>query len=167
MRDPFEFAGICRGGGRRDGLRFGNIKVNARRHVVRVLLDGQDITMHEDRRTRWNSNRRLRRYRSSRYRAATSRLNSARSPAPLQLHTKSGTNGLHGVAFTFVRNEDLNAAKPTPFRRSADQHTSPYRGQELCGGIGGPWSSQNIQGRNKTFSLPTGTVPDFRVEPAM
>ena len=159
MRDPFEFAGIMPGvvGGVTAPAGSANIKVNGSPATsYRVLLDGQDITnANEDPSHTLEQQPAVEALQeftlqSSNFSAEFGQI----TGGLFNFTTKSGTNGLHGVAFTFVRNEDLNAGKAyTISPDQPTQHTrSVSRARNYGGGIGGPVVIPKIyNGRNKTF----------------
>ena len=159
MRDPFEFAGTMPGvvGGVTAPAGSANIKVNGSPATsYRVLLDGQDITnANEDPSHTLEQQPAVEALQeftlqSSNFSAEFGQI----TGGLFNFTTKSGTNGLHGVAFTFVRNEDLNAGKAyTISPDQPTQHTrSISRARNYGGGIGGPVVIPKIyNGRNKTF----------------
>ena len=159
VRDPFEFAGIMPGvvGGVTAPAGSANIKVNGSPATsYRVLLDGQDITnANEDPSHTLEQQPAVEALQeftlqSSNFSAEFGQI----TGGLFNFTTKSGTNGLHGVAFTFVRNEDLNAGKAyTISPDQPTQHTRPVsRAKNYGGGIGGPVVIPKIyNGRNKTF----------------
>ncbi len=60
--------------------------------------------------------------------------------------TKSGTNQLHGSAWEFLRNNDLDA------RNTFYTSVTPYRQNQFGVAVGGPvWFPKIYNGRNKTF----------------
>jgi hypothetical protein len=157
MRDPFEFAGIMPGvvGGVTAPAGSANIKVNGSPATsYRVLLDGQDITnANEDPSHTLEQQPAVEALQeftlqSSNFSAEFGQI----TGGLFNFTTKSGSNGLHGVAFTFVRNEDLNAGQAYTIR-NGDKHLDPAsKMKNYGGGIGGPVVIPKIyNGRNKTF----------------
>jgi len=151
-----------------------NIKVNGSPATsYRVLLDGQDITnANEDPSHTLEQQPAVEALQeftlqSSNFSAEFGQI----TGGLFNFTTKSGTNGLHGVAFTFVRNEDLNAGKAyTISPDQPTQHTrSVSRARNYGGGIGGPVVIPKIyNGRNKTFFFANLELyRTFGVEPAM
>jgi hypothetical protein len=159
VRDPFAFSGTMPGvvGGVTAPAGSANIKVNGSPATsYRVLLDGQDITnANEDPSHTLEQQPAVEALQeftlqSSNFSAEFGQI----TGGLFNFTTKSGTNGLHGVAFTFVRNEDLNAGKAyTISPDQPTQHTrSVSRARNYGGGIGGPVVIPKIyNGRNKTF----------------
>jgi len=159
VRDPFEFAGIMPGvvGGVTAPAGSANIKVNGSPATsYRVLLDGQDITnANEDPSHTLEQQPAVEALQeftlqSSNFSAEFGQI----TGGLFNFTTKSGSNGLHGVAFTFIRNEDLNAGQSLHhFADQPTQHTRPVsRAKNYGGGIGGPVVIPKIyNGRNKTF----------------
>jgi hypothetical protein len=158
VRDPFGFSSIMPGvvGGTTAPAGSANIKVNGSPATsYRVLLDGQDIT---------NSNQdpshtleqqpaveALQEFtlQSSNFSAEFGQI----TGGLYNFTSKSGTNGLHGVGFVFVRNEDLNAGKPYSTSGPGGHLLRPRtRGRNYGGAIGGPVVIPKLyNGRNKTF----------------
>jgi hypothetical protein len=74
--------------------------------------------------------------------------------------TKSGTNELHGSAFLFERNRNLQAL-PATFDR--DLPTPPFDREQVGGSVGGPfrrdraWWFSSFEFRDQNASLQTGT----------
>ena len=157
VRDPFEFSGIMPGvvGGTTAPAGSANIKINGGPATgYRVLLDGQDITnANEDPSHTLEQQPAVEALQeftlqTSNFAAEFGQV----SDGLFNFTTKSGTNGLHGVAFTFVRNEDLNAGEAYTIR-NGDDHLRPVaRQKNYGGGIGGPVVIPKVyNGRNKTF----------------
>jgi hypothetical protein len=81
--------------------------------------------------------------------------------AIINLAIKSGTNGLHGEVFDFLRNDALNA------RDFFAKTRAPYKSNQFGGLIGGPIIRNNLfffvdyqhlisnQGQTNTLTLPT------------
>jgi len=158
VRDPLGFSMIMPGvvGGTTAPAGSANIKVNGSPATsFRVLLDGQDIT---------NSNQdpshtleqqpaveALQEFtlQSSNFSAEFGQI----TGGLYNFATKSGTNGLHGVAFVFNRNEDLNAGKPYSSSGPGGHLLRPKtRARNYGGAIGGPVIIPKLyDGRNKTF----------------
>ena len=69
------------------------------------------------------------------------------SGAQVDMVVKSGANQVHGSAYEFLRNNDLNA------RQFFDRVSPPpYRVNQFGGTVGGPlWIPKIYNGRNKTF----------------
>jgi len=68
--------------------------------------------------------------------------------------SKSGTNKLHGTAFNYLENEDLDAGQPFNYTSSADnQKVNPVQRQlDFGGSLGGPVVIPHLyNGHNKTF----------------
>ena len=157
MRDPFEFSGIMPGvvGGVTAPAGSANIRVNGSPATsYRVLLDGQDITnANEDPSHTLEQQPAVEALQeftlqSSNFSAEFGQI----TGGLFNFTTKSGTNGLHGVAFTFVRNEDLNAGQAYTIRNGTDHLRPVSRAKNYGGGIGGPVIIPKIyNGRNKTF----------------
>jgi len=64
--------------------------------------------------------------------------------------SKSGTNGLHGTAYEFLRNEKLDANQW--FRNSTKQGRQIYKQHDFGAAVGGPvWIPKVYNGRDKTF----------------
>jgi hypothetical protein len=157
MRDPFEFSGIMPGvvGGVTAPAGSASIKINGGPATAyRVLLDGQDITnANEDPSHTLEQQPAVEALQeftlqTSNFAAEFGQV----ADGLFNFTTKSGTNGLHGVAFTFVRNEDLNAGQAYTIR-NGNQHLDPAsKMKNYGGGIGGPVVIPKIyNGRNKTF----------------
>lgn len=72
--------------------------------------------------------------------------------------SKSGTNQLHGTAFTFLRNTALDAKNPT------DQSVETYRQNQFGGTVGGPIARNKLfffadyQGTRTTQGISTGKI---------
>jgi Carboxypeptidase regulatory-like domain len=65
--------------------------------------------------------------------------------------TKSGTNQLHGAAYEYMTNEDLNAQRPY-FTPTVPQTNPRSRKHDFGGTIGGPvYIPKVYNGKNKTF----------------
>ena len=65
--------------------------------------------------------------------------------------TKSGTNQLHGGAYEYMTNEDLNAQRPY-FTPTVPQTNPRSRKHDFGGTIGGPvYIPKLYNGKNKTF----------------
>jgi len=157
MRDPFEFSGIMPGvvGGVTAPAGSANIKVNGGPATgYRVLLDGQDITnANEDPSHTLEQQPAVESLQEFTLQTSNFAAEFGQVANGLfNFTTKSGTNGLHGVAFTFVRNEDLNAGEAYTIR-NGDQHLDPASKMKNYGGaIGGPVVIPKVyNGRNKTF----------------
>src|SRR5271157_4589611 len=159
MRDPFEFSGMMPGevGGVTAPAGSANIRVNGSPATTyRVLLDGQDITnANEDPSHTLEQQPAVEALQEFTLQASNYAAEFGQVTGGLyNFTTKSGTNGLHGVAFTFIRNEDLNAGRAyTISPDQPTQHTrSVSRAKNYGGGIGGPVVIPKIyNGRNKTF----------------
>ena len=64
--------------------------------------------------------------------------------------SKGGTNELHGAAWEFLRNDQLDARNP--FRDEFRSSPSPLRFNQFGGAVGGPLYIPKVyDGRNKTF----------------
>jgi len=157
VRDPFEFAGMMPGvtGGVTSPAGSANIRVNGSPATAyRVLLDGNDITnANEDPSHTLEQQPAVEALQEFTLQASNYSAEFGQITGGLfNFTTKSGTNGIHGVAFTFVRNEDLNAGKAYTVT-SGNQHLDPVsRAKNYGGGIGGPVVIPKIyNGRNKTF----------------
>jgi hypothetical protein len=157
LRDPFEFSGIMPGvvGGVTAPAGSANIKVNGGPATgYRVLLDGQDITnANEDPSHTLEQQPAVESLQEFTLQTSNFAAEFGQVANGLfNFTTKSGTNGLHGVAFTFVRNEDLNAGEAYTIR-NGDQHLDPASKMKNYGGaIGGPVVIPKLyNGRNKTF----------------
>jgi len=71
--------------------------------------------------------------------------------AHLNLLTKSGTNSLHGAAFEFLRNSDMDAR---PFFLSPAARKAPLHQNQFGFEVGGPVVIPKLyDGRNKTFFM--------------
>jgi hypothetical protein len=157
LRTPLGFSMIMPGvvGGTTAPAGSTNIKVNGSPATsFRVLLDGQDITN-----TNQDASHTLEQQpavealqeftlQSSNFSAEFGQI----TGGLYNFTTKSGTNGLHGVAFAYIRNEDLNAGKP--YSNSGNGHLvrTRSRGRNYGGSIGGPVIIPKLyDGRNKTF----------------
>ena len=65
--------------------------------------------------------------------------------------SKSGTNRLHGTAFNYLENEDLNAGQPFNYTKRP-QDTPVQRQLDFGGSFGGPVVIPHLyNGHNKTF----------------
>ena len=157
VRTPLGFSSIMPGvvGGTTAPAGSTNIKVNGSpANAYRVLLDGQDITN-----TNQDASHTLEQQpavealqeftlQSSNFSAEFGQI----TGGLYNFTTKSGTNGLHGVAFVFMKNEDLNAGRAYTSSGNG-HHLRPYsRGRNYGGSIGGPVVIPHLyNGRNKTF----------------
>src|SRR5580704_5469663 len=66
--------------------------------------------------------------------------------------SKSGTNRLHGTAFIYLENEDLNAGQPFNYTPSGEKYNPVQRELDFGGSFGGPVVIPHLyNGRNKTF----------------
>jgi hypothetical protein len=66
--------------------------------------------------------------------------------------SKSGTNRLHGTAFMYLENEDLNAGQPFNYTSSGQKYSPVQRQLDFGASAGGPvWIPHVYNGRNKTF----------------
>jgi Carboxypeptidase regulatory-like domain len=66
--------------------------------------------------------------------------------------SKSGTNRLHGTAFGYIENEDLNAGQPFNYTASGEKYNPVQRQLDFGGSFGGPVVIPHLyDGRNKTF----------------
>ncbi len=66
--------------------------------------------------------------------------------------SKSGTNQLHGTAFAYIENEDLNAGQPFNYTSSGQKYNPVQRQLDFGGSFGGPVVIPHLyNGRNKTF----------------
>ena len=66
--------------------------------------------------------------------------------------SKSGTNRLHGTAFIYLENEDLNAGQPFNYTASGQKYNPVQRQLDFGGSFGGPIVIPHVyNGRNKTF----------------
>jgi len=157
VRDPFGFSSIMPGvvGGTTAPAGSANIKVNGSPATsYRVLLDGQDITnANEDPSHTLEQQPAVEALQEFTLQASNFSAEFGQITGGLyNFTTKSGTNGLHGTAFVFVRNEDLGAGKP--YSNSGNGHLlrPTVRGRNYGGAIGGPVVIPHLyNGRNKTF----------------
>src|ERR1700729_3941520 len=66
--------------------------------------------------------------------------------------SKSGTNRLHGTAFMYLENEDLDAGQPFNYTSSGQKYNPVQRELDFGGSFGGPvWIPHVYNGHNKTF----------------
>jgi hypothetical protein len=66
--------------------------------------------------------------------------------------SKSGTNRLHGTAFGYIENEDLDAGQPFNYTASGQKYNPVERQLDFGGSFGGPVVIPHLyNGRNKTF----------------
>ena len=66
--------------------------------------------------------------------------------------SKSGTNRLHGTAFNYLENEDLDAGQPFNYTPSGQKYNPVQRQLDFGGSFGGPVVIPHLyNGRNKTF----------------
>jgi Carboxypeptidase regulatory-like domain len=66
--------------------------------------------------------------------------------------SKSGTNKVHGTAFGYIENEDLDAGQPFNYTSSGQKYNPVQRELDFGGSFGGPlWIPHLYNGRNKTF----------------
>src|ERR1700684_2718822 len=66
--------------------------------------------------------------------------------------SKSGTNKLHGTAFNYLENEDLDAGQPFNYTPSGEKYNPVQRQLDFGGSIGGPVVIPRLyNGHNKTF----------------
>jgi hypothetical protein len=66
--------------------------------------------------------------------------------------SKSGTNSLHGTAFNYLENEDLDAGQPFNNTSSGQKYNPVQRELDFGGSFGGPVLIPHLyNGRNKTF----------------
>jgi hypothetical protein len=66
--------------------------------------------------------------------------------------SKSGTNRLHGTAFMYLENEDLDAGQPFNYTSSGQKYNPVQRQLDFGGSFGGPvWIPHLYNGRAKTF----------------
>ena len=159
VRDPFAFAGTMPGvtGGVTGPAGSADIRVNGSPATTyRVLLDGQDITnANEDPSHTLEQQPAVEALQEFTLQASNYSAEFGQITGGLyNFTTKSGTNGLHGVAFTFIRNEDLNAGRAyTISPEQPTQHLrSVSRARNYGGSVGGPVVIPKIyNGRNKTF----------------
>jgi hypothetical protein len=157
VRDPFAFASIMPGvvGGTTAPAGSANIKVNGSPATAyKVLLDGQDITnTNQDPSHTLEQQPAVEALQEFTLQASNFSAEFGQITGGLfNLTTKSGTNGLHGVAFVFVRNEDLGAGKPYSSSGNGHLLRPRVRGRNYGGAIGGPVVIPKLyNGRNKTF----------------
>jgi hypothetical protein len=157
VRDPFEFLGIMPGvtGGVTAPAGSASIRVNGSPATAyRVLLDGNDITnANEDPSHTLEQQPAVEALQEFTLQASNYSAEFGQVTGGLfNFTTKSGTNGIHGVAFTFVRNEDLNAGQAYTIRNGVDHLAPVVRQKNYGGAIGGPVVIPKVyNGRNKTF----------------
>ena len=157
LRSPFGFASIMPGvtGDTTGGGGSMNIKVNGSPDTsFKVLLDGQDITAtYSDASHSASQQPAVEALQEFTLQASNFAAEFGQITGGLyNFTTKSGTNGLHGSAFIFVKNEDLGAGKP--YTNSGNGHLvrPSVRGNDWGGSIGGPVVIPHLyNGRNKTF----------------
>ncbi|HUA96707.1 MAG TPA: TonB-dependent receptor [Terracidiphilus sp.] len=66
--------------------------------------------------------------------------------------SKSGTNKLHGTAFNYLENEDLDAGQPFNYTSSGHKYLPVQRELDFGGSVGGPVVIPHVyNGHNKTF----------------
>ena len=66
--------------------------------------------------------------------------------------SKSGTNRLHGTAFNYLENEDLDAGQPFNYTSSGQKYLPVQRQLDFGGSVGGPVVIPHLyNGHNKTF----------------
>jgi hypothetical protein len=66
--------------------------------------------------------------------------------------SKSGTNRLHGTAFGYIENEDLDAGQPFNYTPSGQKYNPVQRELDFGGSFGGPVVIPHLyNGHNKTF----------------
>jgi hypothetical protein len=66
--------------------------------------------------------------------------------------SKSGSNKLHGTAFNYLENEDLDAGQPFNYTKSGNKVTPVQRQLDFGGSLGGPVVIPRLyNGHNKTF----------------
>ncbi len=66
--------------------------------------------------------------------------------------SKSGTNRLHGTAFNYLENEDLDAGQPFNYTSSGQKYDPVQRQLDFGGSFGGPVVIPHLyNGHNKTF----------------
>src|ERR1700722_8454727 len=66
--------------------------------------------------------------------------------------SKSGTNRVHGTAFGYIENEDLDAGQPFNYTPSGQKYNPVQRQLDFGGSAGGPvWIPHVYKGHNKTF----------------
>src|ERR1700722_11314936 len=66
--------------------------------------------------------------------------------------SKSGTNRVHGTAFGYIENEDLDAGQPFNYTPSGQKYNPVQRELDFGGSFGGPvWIPHIYNGHNKTF----------------
>jgi len=75
-----------------------------------------------------------------------SAVNGRSEGAAINVITKSGSNGYHGSAFGFFRDQSLNAAQklPDPANNTFTETTPPYTRQWFGGSIGGPIKKDHL-----------------------
>src|SRR5215467_3824308 len=75
-----------------------------------------------------------------------SAVNGRSEGAAINVITKSGTNGYHGSAFGFFRDQALNAAQklPDPSNNTFVSSTPPYSRQWFGGSVGGPVKKDKV-----------------------
>lgn len=85
----------------------------------------------------------------------------------VSLVTKSGTNGLHGELFEFLRNNDFDARN---FFDPAGSHPGPFHRNQFGGAVGGPIKREKVfffahyEGRRQVLSDTTyATVPSAKM----
>src|SRR6202167_2306706 len=67
-------------------------------------------------------------------------------------NSKCGTNKLHGTAFMYLENEDLDAGQPFNYTSSGQKYNPVQRELDFGGSFGGPvWIPHVYKGHNKTF----------------
>ena len=72
-----------------------------------------------------------------------------RGLSQINVTTKSGTNDIHGAAFEFLRNSDLDAKN---FFDSPAKPIPPFKRNQFGATIGGPvWIPKILNGKNKVF----------------
>ena len=66
--------------------------------------------------------------------------------------SKSGTNRLHGTAFNYLENEDLDAGQPFNYTSNGQKALPVQRELNFGGSLGGPVLIPHVyNGHNKTF----------------
>ena len=66
--------------------------------------------------------------------------------------SKSGTNRLHGTAFNYLYNEDLDAGQPFNYTSSGEKYNPVQRELDFGGSFGGPVVIPHLyNGHDKTF----------------
>ena len=66
--------------------------------------------------------------------------------------SRSGTNRLHGTAFNYLENEDLDAGQPFNYTSSGNKYLPVQRELDFGGSLGGPVVIPHVyNGHNKTF----------------